>query len=109
MKILFVCGKNTVRSLTAEKLYQKTPGVQVRSAGTDRSARVKVTAGDIGWAEAIFVFEKSHLRDLKERFGEALEAKEVTVLHIPNPGGKYTLMDKRLVAKIQNAVGELGC
>jgi predicted protein tyrosine phosphatase len=109
MKVLFVCGKNTVRSLTAEKLYQKTPGIQVRSAGTERSARVKVTAGDIGWADRIYAFEKSHLRDLKERFGEALEEKEILVLHLSNPGGKYTLMDERLVAKIQEAVGELGC
>ncbi|WP_309709166.1 hypothetical protein [Armatimonas sp.] len=109
MKVLFVCGKNTVRSLTAEKLYQKTTGVQVRSAGTERSARVKVTVGDIGWAETIYVFEKSQLRDLKERFGEVLAEKEILVLHISNPGGKYTLMDERLVAKIQDAVGELGC
>lgn len=109
MKVLFVCGKNTVRSLTAEKLYQKTSGMQVRSAGTERSARVKVTAGDIGWADRIYAFERSHLRDLKERFGETLEEKEVFVLHISNPGGKYTLMGERLVAKIQDAVGELGC
>jgi predicted protein tyrosine phosphatase len=109
VKILFVCGKNTVRSLTAEKLYQKTPGIQVRSAGTERSARVKVTAGDIGWADRIYAFEKSHLRELKERFGEALDGKELLVLHLSNPGGKYTLLDERLVAKIKEAVGELAC
>ena len=98
-----------MRSLTAERLYQKTPGIQVRSAGVERSARVKVTAGDIGWADRIYAFEKTHLRELKERFGEALEGKELLVLHLTNPGGKYTLLDERLVTKIKEAVGELTC
>lgn len=109
MKILFLCGKNTVRSLTAQKLYEKVPGLSVRSAGVERSARVKVTAGDIGWADRLYVFEKSHLRELKSRYAEALEGKDIRVLHVTNPGGRYTLLDARLVEKIQAAVGELVC
>lgn len=70
-----------MRSLTAEKLYQKTPGIQVRSAGTEPSVQVKVTVGDIGWADRIYAFEKRHLPELQER----------------------------LAAKIKDAVGELAC
>jgi predicted protein tyrosine phosphatase len=107
MKVLFVCSKNTVRSLSAERLYQKAPGLSVRSAGTAGSARVKVTAGDIGWADLICVFEGSQLRDLKTRFGGMIDEKELVVLHIANPGGRYLLDDPGLIEKIQAAVDPL--
>jgi predicted protein tyrosine phosphatase len=48
-KILFVCSRNQRRSLTAELVFSKAPGLQVRSAGTAEGARIKVTAGHLGW------------------------------------------------------------
>ncbi len=33
---------------------------QVRSVGTQPEARIVVTEGHIGWADEIFVMEKSH-------------------------------------------------
>lgn len=55
IKTLFICSKNKWRSLTAEKIFHGFNGYDVRSAGTEEGARVKVTIGHIGWADIIFV------------------------------------------------------
>ena len=47
-KLLFVCSRNKLRSLTAEKLFAGFPAYQVRSAGTQPEARIVITAGHIG-------------------------------------------------------------
>ena len=33
-KLLFICSRNRMRSLTAEKIFSGIPGYKVRSAGT---------------------------------------------------------------------------
>lgn len=48
-KLLFVCSKNKWRSLTAEKMLDGANGYDVRSAGTEKDARIKVTVGHIGF------------------------------------------------------------
>ena len=57
IKVLFVCSRNRIRSLTAEKLLDGLPGLQVRSAGTQPEARVVVTEGHLRWADVILVME----------------------------------------------------
>jgi predicted protein tyrosine phosphatase len=57
-KLLFICSRNRLRSLTAEKMFEGIPGYEVRSAGTQPGARIKVNEGHIGWADIIFVMEK---------------------------------------------------
>jgi len=93
-KLLFVCSKNKWRSLTAERMLNGVSGFDVKSAGTEKDARIKVTAGHIGWADMIFVMEKKHMRRLEEKFGDSLAGKEVVCLNIPDD---YTLMDPALV------------
>ncbi len=58
-------------------------GYQVRSAGTQSSARIVINEGHLAWADLIFVMEKRHLSLLRRKFPEALEGKEVVTLHIP--------------------------
>ncbi|MEZ6126790.1 MAG: DsbA family protein [Planctomycetaceae bacterium] len=94
IKLLFVCSKNKWRSLTAEKILDGVNGYDVRSAGTEKDARIKVTAGHIGWADLIFVMEKKHRRRLEEKFGDSLSGKEVVCLNIPDD---YQLMDPALI------------
>jgi predicted protein tyrosine phosphatase len=94
MKLLFICSKNRWRSLTAEQLLDGFQGYAVRSAGTEKDARVKVTAGHIGWADMIFVMEKKHLRRLQERCADLLADKQVICLNIPDD---YGLMDPTLI------------
>jgi predicted protein tyrosine phosphatase len=97
-KLLFICSRNRFRSLTAEKLMEGIAGYDVRSAGTQPSARIVVTEGHIGWADIIFVMEKSHLNRLRLKFPEALEGKQVITLHIPD---EYEFMQPELIEELQ--------
>ena len=81
-KLLFVCSRNRRRSLTAEKMMEGLPGYEARSAGTQPEARIVITEGHIGWADIIFVMEKSHLHRLRLKFPAALAGKRVIALHI---------------------------
>ena len=46
MKLLFICGKNRLRSPTAEHIFSQKPGLEVASAGVDRDADERVS-GDL--------------------------------------------------------------
>ena len=83
-KLLFVCSRNRLRSLTAEKFFEGSPLYQVRSVGTQPEARIVVTEGHLGWADTIFCMEKSHLSRLRLKFPEAMQEKRVICLHIPD-------------------------
>jgi predicted protein tyrosine phosphatase len=84
LKVLFVCSQNRIRSLTAERLLEGYPAYEVRSAGTEADARIKVTAGHVGWADKIFVMEKRHRDRLRKKFRQELTGKEVVCLFIPD-------------------------
>lgn len=98
-KLLFVCSQNKLRSLTAEKMFEGFPAYQVRSAGTQPDARIVVTEGHIGWADLIFVMEKSHLNRLRRKYPEALEGKRVIALHIPDD---YGFMQPELLEELRS-------
>lgn len=108
-KILFVCSRNRRRSLTAETIFQKVPGWDVRSAGTEEGARIKVTAGHLGWADVIVVMEKRHKERLRQKHPEAFDGKPCVCLFIADD---YEFMDAELVtvlrAKMQEHFPELG-
>lgn len=101
MKLLFVCSRNWLRSLTAETIFDGEGGHQVRSVGTEEGARVRVTAGHIGWADLIFVMEKRHLSRLQQKFREEVGAKRVVCLHIPDD---YAYMDEALIDRLRGGV-----
>ncbi len=91
---MFICSKNKWRSPTAEKIFHHFNGYDVRSAGTEDGARVKVTNGHIGWADLIFVIEKKHARRLQVKFGSMLNGKRIWNLDIPDD---YGYMDEDLI------------
>ncbi len=99
MKILFICSRNKWRSRTAEKIYDGFPGYQVRSAGTEPGARIRVTAGDIGWADMIFVMEKRHTDRLRAKFPEEMAGKPVFNLRIPDD---FPFMDPDLILLLKD-------
>jgi predicted protein tyrosine phosphatase len=101
-KLLFVCSRNRLRSLTAEKLFEGFPAYQVRSAGTQPDARIVITEGHIGWADVIFVMEKSHLSRIKRKFPEALQGKRIVTLHIPD---EYEFMQPELLDELRGKLG----
>ncbi len=86
-KLLFVCSRNRWRSPTAERLLDGVPGFQVRSAGTEKGARVRVTEGLLGWADVVLCMERRHVERLRARFPGALASKRVVVLDIPDDYG----------------------
>lgn len=103
IKLLFICSRNKWRSLTAEKIFARYDMYEVRSAGTEENARIKVTTGHIGWADLIFVMENKHLRRLKEKFGSDIQGKRVIRLDISD---EYTFMDEELIEVLKSRVSE---
>jgi len=83
-KLLFVCSRNQVRSKTAEELYTHFPGYEARSAGTQPEARIKVTEGQLGWADVVVCMEKAHLQKIRKKYPEAMAGKDTVVLHLPD-------------------------
>lgn len=100
MNILFICSRNKWRSLTAEHLFKESTLHHVRSAGTAASARIKVSEKLIEWADLIFVMEKRHRDQLRERFPIAISNKNLVVLNIPD---EYQYMDEELIEIINSS------
>ena len=97
IKVLFVCSRNRIRSLTAEKLLEGLPGFRVRSVGTQPDARIVVTEGHLRWADTILVMEKSHLARIRQKFPDALLGREAHALHIRD---EYTFMQAELLDEL---------
>ncbi|WP_462156969.1 low molecular weight protein tyrosine phosphatase family protein [Pseudoalteromonas sp. GB56] len=104
IKILFLCSKNKLRSPTAEAVFSDVDGWEVYSAGISNDAEVHVSLEDIEWADYIFVMEKVHKKKLMNKFGSALQQKNVISLGIPDD---YEYMDTTLVNILTNKVPQL--
>jgi predicted protein tyrosine phosphatase len=102
-KILFVCSRNRRRSLTAETLFKDIPTWDVRSVGTEEGARIKVTAGHLGWADVVVVMEKRHKERLRQKYPEALAEKHCVCLFIADD---YEFMDSELVETLRAKMRE---
>jgi predicted protein tyrosine phosphatase len=101
LKVLFVCSRNRLRSLTAETIFDGRNGHHVRSVGTEEGARIRATPGHIGWADLIFVMEKRHRHRLEQKFREGLAGKPVICLYIPDD---YEYMDEELIDRLRTGV-----
>lgn len=101
MNILFVCSRNQWRSPTAEEIFKNSQEHQAKSAGTEPSARIKITEKLINWADIIFVMEKKHKDRINQRFAAVVAEKELIVLDIPD---EYQFMDEELVDLIKLSV-----
>ena len=100
MKILFVCSRNQWRSRTAETIFAKHSKVEVKSAGTAASARIKVSNNLINWADYIMVMEQKHKTILAKRFPQFVQ-KKCIVLNIDD---QYSYMDPDLVTMLEEIV-----
>lgn len=97
-KVLFVCSRNRRRSLTAEKIFSNLPGWEVRSAGTEDAARIKVTAGNLGWADVVVVMEKRHKERLRQKWPEEFERKPCVCLFVADD---FEFMDAELIRELR--------
>ena len=97
-RVLFVCGRNRLRSPTAERMFCERRDLEVDSAGTSPDAENPLTRELVDWAELIFVMEKAQLRKVQTRFGAALKSKRLVCLGIPD---KLAYMEPALVALLR--------
>jgi predicted protein tyrosine phosphatase len=103
VNILFVCSRNQWRSPTAEAIYKNQSGLSVKSAGTEPSARIKLTAKNILWADILFVMEKKHKQRIIENFPNEIAEKRIVILDIPD---EYKFMDEELIEEIKTIVDQ---
>ena len=101
MNILFICSRNQWRSPTAENIFKDRQGIQVRSAGTANSARVRVSEKILQWADLIFVMEKKHKARIVEKFPSICSQKKIVVLDIAD---EYQYMDDELIETLRASV-----
>ena len=101
--MLFVCSRNRRRSFTAETIFKEVLTWEVRSAGTEEGARIKVTAGHLGWADVVVVMEKRHKERLQQKFPEEFTAKPCVCLFISDD---YEFMDAGLIEILREKMRE---
>ncbi len=104
IKLLFICSRNKRRSLTAESIFESHEFYEVKSAGTAKSARIKVTTGLIGWADVILVMEKRHKELMQQQFDKILAHKQLIILHIADD---YEYMDEELIDILEQRIIQL--
>ncbi|HWY99285.1 MAG TPA: protein tyrosine phosphatase [Bacteroidia bacterium] len=104
MNILFICSRNQWRSPTAEAIYKGRQDIVVKSAGTEPTARIKLSAKLVLWADIIFAMEKDHKQRIIERFPLETMEKEIIVLNIPD---EYQYMDPELIDTIKAIAGPI--
>jgi predicted protein tyrosine phosphatase len=99
--VLFICGRNQLRSPTAEQVFSRWDGIEVASAGLDPVSREPVTPELLEWADVIFVMERSHRNKLAKKFRRYLKDQRVIVLGIPD---EYEYMDPELIRLFESHV-----
>lgn len=75
----------------------------MRSAGTEEAARIKVTAGQLGWADVIVVMEKRHKERLQQKFPEEISARPCVCFFIADD---YEFMDASLIEILREKMRE---
>jgi len=100
-KILFVCSANVDRSPTAEHLYKRHPGLEVKSAGISDYARQPISAELLRWADVVLCMEEFQQRVIEGLFADIVSGKTIDFLDVPDD---YRRMDPSLVDVITRKV-----
>ena len=100
--VLFLCGRNRLRSPTAERVFSGRLDLDVASAGLNPDADTPCTPELLEWAEIVFVMEKAQKAKLSRRFGRHLRSARVVCLDIPD---RYAFMDPALVELLRTRAG----
>jgi len=100
-KVLFICGKNRLRSPTAEHIFADWPGIETSSAGVNADSDNPVTPELIEWADLIFCMERSHRAKLSARFKAQMGRAKVVCLDVPD---NFEYMAPGLIALLKAKV-----
>ena len=82
-------------------IFKNKNGLEVRSAGTEKAARIRISSQLMEWADIIFVMENKHKKRISVMFPEIIDDKKVIVLDIPD---EYNYMDEELIAFLEDSV-----
>ena len=100
LNILFVCSQNKWRSPTAETIFRNDSRFNVRSAGTNSSARKKLSEKNLNWADLICVMENKHKKRILSDYAH-LDLVPIFVLDIPD---EYQYMDQELISMLKTSI-----
>lgn len=100
-RVLFLCKYNRSRSATAERLFCKRPDLDVRSAGTDEDALVRVNQRMLDWADVIFTMDPAQQRALHRMFPSCSGFKKLVCLEIPDD---FAFLQPELVKLLKDRV-----
>lgn len=98
MRVLFICRQNRKRSATAERIFDKDPSLQVRSAGTHADALVRVNPRMLDWADIVFTMDTAQRGELSRLFPTHPALAKIVCLDIPD---HYEFLDPELVALLR--------
>ena len=101
-RALFVCGRNRLRSPTAERLFAGRGGFETASAGLNPDADVQVSPELLEWADLVFVMENAQRAKLTKNFSAHLRGKKIVCLKIPDD---YEYMNPELIELLEAKAG----
>ncbi|OGU55367.1 MAG: hypothetical protein A2V66_04120 [Ignavibacteria bacterium RBG_13_36_8] len=104
IKILFVCTVNKLRSRTAEELYKNDPRFDVKSAGVDPLAVIRISRELLEWADFILVMEKVHRNIIHKKFPDIYKNKRIICLYIPDI---FEFMNPELIQILRTKVEDI--
>lgn len=101
IRVLFVCHQNRKRSATAERIFGKDPGLDVRSAGTSQDALVQVNTRMLDWADIVFVMDEHQCAALSRAFSHHRAIGRIVTLGIDDD---YEFLSPELVTLLRERV-----
>lgn len=104
LKILFVCTINRMRSATANEIFVNDVRFDVKSAGTDSSAKIVLSSELLEWADAIVVMEKYHRNFIRNKFNAFYQSKRIVCLYIPD---EYDFMQEELIIILKQRMDDV--
>jgi predicted protein tyrosine phosphatase len=102
-RVLFICRLNRHRSATAERIFCKRTDLDVRSAGTEEDALVRVNKRMLDWADVIFAMDPLQMEALRRMFPANPALERVICLEIDDV---YSFLEPRLVQILEQRVAE---
>ena len=102
-RVLFVCRLNRHRSATAERIFCKRNDLDVRSAGTEEDALVRVNARMLDWADVIFAMDPMQVEALRRMFPAHPALERVICLDIPD---EFVFLQPALVEMLQQKLAQ---
>jgi predicted protein tyrosine phosphatase len=101
--ILVVCGRNKIRSKTAEHIFKNDERINIRSVGLSTTSNRKIKIKDIEWANLILVMENKHKSRIVNTY-KNVEIPKIIVLEI---GDEYKYLDKELCKILKSKIDDI--